>query len=72
MYYYKLVVQPTHINNNLSYVFLHAAEKELTSSANDYLSELVNRKFTNGSFAYLIAVSEEDFNELKQTVLEIA
>ncbi|WP_300596230.1 hypothetical protein [Niabella sp.] len=72
MYCYKLVVQPTHVNNNLSYVFLHASEKELSPSANDYLSELVNRKFTNGSFAYLIAISEDEFNELKQTVLEIA
>ncbi|MCD2422621.1 hypothetical protein LQ567_07610 [Niabella pedocola] len=72
MYCYKLVVQPRHVNNNRSYVFLHASEKELSPSANDYLTELVNQKFTNGSFAYLVAISEAEFNELKQTMLEIA
>ncbi|MGJ7030149.1 hypothetical protein [Niabella hirudinis] len=72
MYYYKLVVQPRHVNNNLSYVFLHASEKKLSPSASDYLSDLVKRRFTNGSFAYLVAISPEDFNELKQTLLEIA
>ncbi|MCF3108824.1 hypothetical protein LL912_08550 [Niabella sp. CC-SYL272] len=72
MYCYKLVVQPRHVNNNLSYVFLHASQKELSPSANEYLSELISSRFTNGSFAYMVAISEETFNELKQTILELA
>lgn len=71
MYYYKLVVQPDHVNNNLSYVFLHAAEKNIPGSPEAYLSQLVKSRFSNGSFAYLVAISEEDYKELKQTMLEI-
>ncbi|WP_018628751.1 hypothetical protein [Niabella aurantiaca] len=71
MYYYKLVVQPDHINNSLSYVFLHAAEKNIPETPEQYLSQLIKSRFSNGSFAYLIAISEEDYEELKQTMLEI-
>lgn len=72
MYRYKSVVPPGHINRHRSLCVLHAAEKEPSPSASDYLPEPVNQKFTNRSFAYLVAISETEFEALKKTMLKIA